>query len=1064
MLDTVIATSLRHRTIVVVAALAVALLGLYRAISTPIDVLPDLDRPIVTVLTEAHGMSPEDVERLVTWPIEQVVNGASSVHRVRSSSGPGLSVVWVDFEWDTDIYRARQVVAEKLQIAAGDLPPEVRPTLAPISSIMGQVMVVGFRSRSGGAEPTELRRLVDRQVRPRILSLPGIAQVISSGGQPTQLQVHVDADRLRALDVTLAEVAEAVERSNVVVSGAPVAVGAQAPAVAVTGLLSSPEELSAAVVAARPPRPVRVGDVAEVELGPAAIRVGDAGIDGGPGVLLVISKQPGTDTVALTDRVERELALIADSLPGDIEIDAELFQQASFIERAIHNVIDAVRDGGALVVIVLALFLFNLRTTLITLSAIPLSIAVTALVFTALGLTINTMTLGGLAVAIGTLVDDAIVDVENVFRRLHENSQERSPRPALDVVFRASCEVRKPVVYGTLLVTVVYLPLFFLSGIEGRLFAPIGLAYVVSVAASLLVALTVTPALCYLLLGSTRASSAEYGGWLVRTLRRFASIAAERSVRHVNLLTAVAAISVLATPLLLSKVGSTFLPPFNEGSAQVNLILPPSTGLGAAVDFGRRLEQRLLEVEGVASVARRTGRAEGDEHVMPVSTNEVILSFDDPLGRSRGEVMADIREVLEAHFPGVASETEQPLAHLLSHLLSGVTAQVAIKVAGPELPVLRELAAQVEAAVSGVAGVTDLYTEPQVLVPQLRVDPDRTALARRGIDVQAVAETVELATGGRHLTRFQEGRAAYDTVVQLEEADRAKPAQLAGLTLRREDGSLVRLDEVAAVSIARTPNNIDRENVERRVVVRHNVAGRSLGEVVDDVEAALEPIRASLAERPGYSIRTGGQFEAQQSAQATILGLSGVSLALMIGILRLHFRSLRLALLVLLTRPVALTGSAIAVILTGQSLSIASLVGFIAMLGMATRNAILLVDHTAHLAREGEDGLSLGDLRRAAAERVVPVLMTALTSGIGLVPLALAPDRPGRELLYPVATVIIGGLVTNTLLDLLLTPGLLWHLARRELGANRLPDPEAVGSSLVIAEAAAAGVAAPARP
>ena len=1038
MLNRIIAASLRNRAIVLLFALIVGGYGLFEAVRTPIDVLPDLNRPVVTVMTEAYGMVPEDVERLVTWPIEQVMNGATGVFRVRSASGLGLSVVYVEFDWGTDIYLDRQIVAEKLQISVPNLPPSVQPILAPISSIMGQVQMIGFQSKTGETDILELRRRIDRDVRPRILSLSGIAQVISIGGQPSELQVVVDADKLRTFDVTLQEVADATREANINVAGGFLNIGAKGPLVAVSGLLEKPEELTRAVVRPDPTRPIRIEDVADVVFGPAAIPTGTAGINGEPGIVMVIMKQPGVDTLDLTHRVNAELRQIQRELPSDVVIDDGVFQQAAFIERAIDNVLEAVRDGAILVVIILFLFLLNFRTTFITLSAIPLSVAIASLVFAAFGLTINTMTLGGLAVAIGTLVDDAIVDVENVFRRLHENSRRERKEPVLWILFAASSEVRKPVMYGTLLVTVVYLPLFFLSGIEGRLFAPIGLAYIISVFASTLVALTVTPVLCYYLLGRRATSTTEekYGGWLVSRLRSAAATGVRISTNHLERILGVCAVAFLVVAVFVGATGSKFLPEFNEGTAQVNIVLPPDASLETSDRFGRRLEHMLRKVNGVTSVVRRTGRAPGDEHAMPVSLSEAIVNFDPNSERTREELIEDIRDRLSHEFPGVAYNVEQPLAHLLSHMLSGVTAQVAIKITGPDLDVLRDTAAEVEAKVTPISGVRDLYTEPQVLIDQVEVKPRRTDLARLGIGVATLAETVELAMGGEEVSRLQVGQIAYPIKVRLEEADRKTISQLAGLYLRRGDDSLARIDDVADVRVSKTPNNINRENVQRRVVVQHNVGGRSLGEVVTDVEAALEPVRKKLAELPGYSIRISGQFEAQQEAQAKILAFSTLSVLLMVLILYLHFRSIRIALLVLLTRPIAFIGAGAYVVLSGQVLSVATLVGFIALLGVAARNAILLVDHYLHLMREEGESFSPEMLVRAGQERIVPVLMTALTSGIGLVPLALAADQPGRELLYPVATVIIGGLVTNTLLDFLVMPGLFWRFGRAE--AERL--------------------------
>lgn len=1041
MLNQIIRAALGNRLIVLVTALTVAVFGTLAVLRSPIDVLPDLDRPVVTILTDAPGLVAEDVEQLVTWPIEQVLNGATGIFRVRSSSAPGLSAVYAEFDWDADIYRARQIVAEKLQLA--DVPTGISPVMAPVSSIMGQVLLVGYRSKNGSTPQQDLRRIVDRDVRTRLLALQGVAQVVTTGSRSTELQVTADADQMRAFGVTLPEIRSAVEDANRAAFGGTLDQGVKGPYVGVSGRLRAADELADALVRADDARPVRLRDVANVTFGPSRIGTGDAGVDGGPGVLVVVTKQPGIDTVELTQRIETELDALQAQLPADIERVDGLFRQADFIHRAIANVTDAVRDGAILVVLILFLFLMNLRTTWITLTAIPLSVAIAAMVFAAFGLSLNTMTLGGLAVAIGTLVDDAIVDVENVYRRLFENRRSRAPRDTLQVVYEASCEVRKPVTYGTLLVTVVYLPLFFLTGIEGRLFLPIGLAYIVSVIASLLVALTVTPVLCYLLLGKSKpagdATHAEYGGRVVETLRSAADVVARFSIARPALVTGVSLSMFLGAALILGLRGTTFLPPFNEGSAQVNIMLPPDTSLAASDRFGQRLENVLLEIDGVAHVARRTGRAEGDEHIMPVSTTEAIVSFDPDSTRNRDEILEEIRHEVTEEFPGLPNETEQPLAHLLSHMLSGVTAQVAIKLTGSDLRVLREIAHEVEEAIHEIPGVRDLFVEPLIEVDQVEIAPRRTDMARLSITADDIASTVALAMGTEEVSRLREGRVSYPIKVGLRAEDRADLEDLAALLVRARTGELIRLGDVAEVRMTRTPNEVRRENVERRLVVRHNVAERPLGDVVADVENALMPVRAELADLPGYGIRLSGQFEAQQEASRIIVSLSVLSLAAMVLILYLHFRSLRLAHLVLLSRPIAFVGAVLAVMWTGQAVSIASMVGMIALLGMATRNAILLVDHAVELMRERGQGFSEDLLVLAARERIVPVMMTALTSGIGLVPLALAADEPGREILYPVATVILGGLVTNTLLDFAVTPGLLSWFAREELDSLSRP-------------------------
>jgi len=1028
MLNRIISFSLRNRVMVLVVALGVSIYGSSIAVKLPIDVLPDLNRPKVTIMTEAHGMVPEDVEQLVTRYVEQAVNGATGVVRVRSSSGLGLSVVTVEFDWDTDVYRNRQIVQEKLQLARSQLPEGVEPQMAPISSIMGQIQLIGIRSRSGKTDPTEIRAFVDQTVKLRLLSMSGVAQVVSTGGAPRQLQVIADAEKLRAYDVSLAEVADSIKDANMMASGGFLNIGPKGPLVTVTGLVREKSELGRAVVRDDPVRPVRISDVARVEFGPAAVRIGDAGVNGNTGVILVIFKQPGVDTAELSDRIETELEEIQKTLPEDYEVLPAIYRQADFIHRAIDNVTEAVRDGSILVVLILFAFLLSVRTTLITLTAIPLSIAMTALVFKLVGVSINTMTLGGLAVAIGALVDDAIVNMENVFRRLKENKASGSPQNSLTVIFRASAEVLKPIVIGTLVVTAVYLPLFALSGMEGKLFAPIGIAYIVSIMASLLVSLTVTPVMCYYLLPNAKGIGETEYGWLVRKLRAGAERVIRLSLAKPLTIASILAGLVVAGVWVLNTRGTEFLPAFNEGSAQINLILPPGTSLETSNEFGRKLEKLVVGVEGVETAGRRTGRAEGDEHAEGVNMSEVIVSFDPESERTREEILADIREEMKVTFPGVATAVEQPLAHLMSALLSGVNAQVAIKVFGEDLTVLRRIGQEVGNAVRPIPGVADLIVEPQVLVEQVQIQPRREELARRGLSVRDVGETVELALEGAQLSRMVIGQFSYPIVLRLEYEDRKDMPTVKGLLVGSGHDKL-RLGDVADVRLSRTPNNVNRENVSRRIVVQHNVQGRSLGEVVADVQRALEPVRAKMP--PGYSIRISGQFEAQEEAAQVVSVLSLLSLGAMFLLIYMHFGSANLSIQTLLNIPMAFVGAVMFIVATKQTISIATLVGLISLGGIAARNKILLLDHYIHLMKEEGEAFSKEMIVRAGKERIVPVLMTALTTGIALIPLVAAPGQPGRELLYPVASVIVGGLVSTTLLDVLLTPGLFWTFGRQ---------------------------------
>ncbi len=1028
MLNKLIAFSLSNRLLVLVVALVVALYGTYTAIDLPVDVLPDLNRPTVTILTEAHGLVPEDVEQLIGRPVEQSVSGATGVVKVRSVSGLGLSVVYVVFDWDMEIYRARQIVQERLQTARASLPAGIVPQMAPISSVMGQIQMIGLRSKSGETDSDALRAFADKTIKLRLLGIPGVAQVVSIGGASRQLQVVADTDKLRVYDVALSEVAEAVRAANVNASGGLLQIGSRGPMISVTGLLRTAEDLEQAVIRPDEVRPVRIGDVADVTFGPAAIRTGDAGVNGDEGVLLVVFKQPDVDTVVLSDRIEEALDEIGAAASDDVEILPAIYRQADFIERAVDNVTDALVDGAILVVIVLFIFLANLRTTLITLTAIPLSVAITALVFHWTGQSINTMTLGGLAVAVGALVDDAIVDVENVFRRLKENQAQGAPRHPIEVVFRASSEVRRPVLIGTLVVAAVYLPLFALSGMEGRLFTPIGVAYIVSIMASLLVSMTVTPVLCAYLLPQCKSVADADPSRVVRWLQTGAEKVIRLSVARPGPIAAGFAALVVVAVFVLGTRGTEFLPPFNEGTVQVNLILPPGTGLETSDKFGRRLEQAVAKVEGVAGIGRRTGRAEGDEHAEGVNVTELIISFDPESDRTREEILIDVRQRMAQAVPGAATSAEQPLAHLLSHLLSGVSAQVAIKIFGEDLAVLRQTADEVAGAIRGVPGVADLVVEPQVLVERVDIEPRRAQLARMGVRVADMAETVELALEGGEVSRLVEGRFSYPIVLRLAHKDRKDLPAIRSLLVEAGDGRHVRLGDIASVGLSRTPNSIKHENASRRIVVQHNVEGRALGEVVTDVDAALDKVRAGLP--PGYSIRIGGQFQAQSAAARVIGVLSLLSLLVMIGLISMHFKSLKLALFPIAAIPMALVGAVGLIVVTGQTVSIATLVGLVSLGGIAARDNILLIDHYLHLMGDEGEEFSLAMIVRAGRERVVPVLMTALTTGIALIPLVLSPGEPGRELLYPVASVIVGGLISTTLLDVLLTPGLFWTFGR----------------------------------
>lgn len=1029
MLDAILKFSLRRRGFVLLASALLLAWGYVATTRLQIDVLPDLTKPTVTILTESHGLTPEEVEVQITRPIELALLAAPGVTRVRSTSGMGMSAVFVEFDWGSDVYRNRQIVQEKLQIARSSLPADIQPVLGPVASLLGQIQTIGLRSNAPDVDPLAMRAWAERVLRLRLLAIEGIAQVLVQGSTSQEVRVEADQERMLAHGVDIATIAAAIRAADHTASGALLDSGTESASVRVTGRLLDPvEELGQIVVKRDGNRIVELRDVAEIQIGSATLRVGDAGVNGTPGCLLVIQKQPGIDTVELTRRVERALEEVEATKPAEYEILPSIFRQADFVERAVANVSEAVRDGAILVVIVLVVFLMNLRTTLITLTAIPLSVALTAIAFSIFGLSINTMTLGGLAVAIGALVDDAIVDVENVFRRLRQNKERDEPENVLTVVFRASREVRRPILLGTFVVMAVYLPLFALQGMEGRLFTPIGITYVVSILASLLVALTLTPALCFYLLPNMAALDRPPSR-VVAWVQRVAEGGIRLSLNHTGaLLSGILGLAVCAVLILFTR-GSEFLPAFNEGSAQVNLFLPPNTSLDTANEFGRKLEQVVLAIDGVAMVGRRTGRAEGDEHAMGIETTEMIVAFDPDKPRDRDEIIAEIRHEVAEAFPGVPSEVEQPLAHLLSHLLSGVAAQVAIKIRGSDLPTLRRVGEDILARIESIPGVVNANVEALTLVDEIWIRPRRGELARQGMDVADLAEVVELALSGERIGSWLNGDITTPIVLRLRREDRADMRAL-GDVLVRTDPRL-RIRDVGSVERLAGPNRIERENARRRLVVRHNVEGRSLGETVRDVELALASIRADLPE--GYSISLEGQFEAERRASRTLAVLSLLAFAIMAALIWHHYRSLNLTMQVFLNLPTAFVGAVALIMITKQNVSIATLVGLISLAGIAVRNKILLLDHYLQLHRE--EGMAFGPelILKAGRERIVPVLMTAFTTGVALLPLVLTGHEPGRELLYPVATVIVGGLLTTTLLDILLTPGVFYVFGRRAI-------------------------------
>jgi CzcA family heavy metal efflux pump len=1045
MLNAIIRFSLQNRLLVVAASAFLVVYGSYVIVNLPIDVLPDINRPMVTIMTESHGLAPEEVERLVTFPLETLLNGATNVERVRSQSAPGLSIVWVEFGWDTNIYIARQIVNERLQLASAQLPPEVVPVMGPISSIMGGIHLISLRAEEDSISDLELRTLADWTIRPRVLAIPGVAQVVNMGGGVRQYQVLVNPQRMRDFSISLAEVETAIGFSNSATSGGFLNRGGQEYLIRNIGRIETLDDLSNTVVAVRGSVPVYVRDIARVQFGPQ-IKRGESSYNGQHSVIMQITKQPGANTLELTERVEAALDEIRAGLPEGVVVDPAVFRQADFIATAVDNVIEALRDASVLVVIVLFLFLLNFRTTTITLTAIPLSFLITAVVMKMFGISINTMMLGGLAIAIGELVDDAIVDVENVFRRLRENRQRSRPEPALYVVFRASSEIRNSIVFATLIVILVFFPLFFLSGVEGRLFTPLGIAYVVSILASLLVSLTLTPVLCYYLLGRSKLLERKEDGWLVRQLKQVQALVLDVTLEHPGKIILGAAFLVLFALSFIPLMGRAFLPEFNEGSYTINVLAEPGTSLPRSDQIGTRAEEVLLEVPEIGSTGRRTGRAELDEHAEGVHYSEIEVTLNE--GRPKEEIEADIRERLD-QIPNVSVNVGQPISHRIDHLLSGTFAQIAVKIFGEDLTVLRSLAEEVEQVMGSVGGVRDLYIEAQVPIPQVRIEVNRTQAARYGLGVGEITEALETALNGRVITQVLEEQRSFDVFLRLDHFWRDNLEFLDDILVDLPAGGNVPLAQLASIETRTGPNQILRENGLRRIVVQCNVAGRDLGGVVEDIR---DRVAAQVDFPEGYFVSYGGQFESQVNATRLILLLSIISVTAIFVLLYSHFQRVSLALQIMLTLPLSFIGAVAAIFLTDGILSVASLVGFITLLGIAARNGIMMISHYLHLMRYEGESFDKKMIVRGTLERLVPVMMTALTTALGLVPLALARGVAGKEILYPVAVVILGGLLSSTLLNMVVLPSLFFkfgssayqYVPRTAERIEAGPDPQRI--------------------
>ncbi len=1014
MLNRIIQFSLHNRLLVLAFAVILMIGGTYTVLKLPVDVLPDLNRPRVTIFLEAQGMAPEEVEQLVVFPVESALNGATGVQAVRSNSAIGLGMIFVEFDYGTDILKARQLVAEKLQTVQSQLPPGITPVLGPISSVMGQIMLIGISADS--TTPATLRTLADYTIRPRLLSIPGVAQVIPMGGDKVQYQVLLSVTRLSSFNLTLKDVEATLEQANRNTTGNFYNRFGTEILIRNLGRIKTIEELKNVVVGYSDNKPVLLWQVAEIKTG-ARFKRGDGSMNGKPAVILSIEKQPHVATVDLTNAIEKAIEEMKPSLPADININTHLFRQSNFIEAAITNVEEALRDGAILVVIVLFLFLFNFRTTFITLTAIPLSLVISALVFKAFDISINTMTLGGLAIAIGELVDDAIVDVENVFRRLRENRHLPNPRNPLVVVFEASSEVRNSIVYATIIVILVFLPLFALSGMEGKIFAPLGIAYITSIIASLFVSLTVTPALCSYLLTKMKIMQESKDSFLVRWLKRQDTKLLNYGLSHPKSILIPVTGLFLVAAAFIPFFGTEFLPPFNEGSLTINVLADPGTSLEESNKIGSIAERQIMLVPEVAFTGRRTGRAELDEHAEGVHYSEIDVSFKDEIERNRDEIIEDIRKKLSI-IPGVSLNIGQPISHRLDHLLSGVRAQVAVKLFGTDLMELRKYAGEIRNVMGGVPGVVDLQIEQQVQIPQLIIRPKDESLKFYGMQRGEVVSDLETLFQGRTVSEVVDGPKRFDIVLRLPEEER-NTESIENALIETPAGELIPLKNVADIFFENGPNTVNHENTQRRIVIFCNVAGRDLGSTVEEIKKKIED---SVHLPQGYFLTYGGQFESQQSASRLILILSIFSLTGIFLALYTHFKSAGIVLQIMLNIPLALIGSVVAVMLTGGVFSVASLVGFITLTGIASRNGIMMISHYIHLVEHEGEQFDRKMIIRGSLERLVPVMMTALTAALALIPLTLAKDAAGKEILYPVATVILGGLLSSTLLDMIVTP------------------------------------------
>lgn len=1025
MLNLIIRFALNHRLLVISISALIVVYGSLTVNSLPIDVFPDITKPTVTIMTEGHGMAPEEIETRVTFPIESYLNGLPGVERIRSQSGIGLSAIYVEFKWGTDIYRNRQLVQEKLNLAKERLPKDINPVMGPIGSLMGQIQQIAVTSKTGQVGPMELRNIAEWVLRPRLMTIPGVSQVISIGGGLKQYQILVSAEKMNRYQFSIEQVDKELTQISQNTTGGFLEKDGQEFLVRNIGVIDGVDDIKKTFIGLHFGKPILIGDIAEVREAPQLKR-GDGSFGGKPSVVMTIQKQPGADTVTITDEVEKAIAEIRPSLPQDVIVNPDVFKQAHFIKASIDGIQGKLKFGTVLVFIILFIFLANLRMSVITLTAIPISFLVTAIVFKLFGLSVNTMTLGGLAIAIGELVDDSIVDVENVFRRLRENAILANPRPTLKVIFEASSEIRNSIVLATIIIALVFLPLFNLTGLEGRLFAPLGVAYLTALMASLVVSLTLTPVLCSYFLKNNLKEHKDTR--FVTFLKKLDRSVLNWSLEKSKLVIGFAAGLFLFSLALIPLMGRDFLPKFNEGTAMIAVVAPPGISLTESNKLGKKAEEIMLSTPEIKSVSRRTGRAELDEHAAGVNVSEIDVDFH-PEGRPREVVLNEIRDKLKEQLPGIGINVGQPISHLIDHMLSGVSAALAIKIFGSDLTTLREKSIELRDAIQDTKGLVDLRVEQQGLIPQVKIHVLREEAAKYGLSPGEITKLLEGAFNGETVAQILEESKIYDVFFQFDESSRGSLEQMQKTVLKiLPDGRKLLLEDVADIYETTGPNEINRENSQRRIVISGNVSGRDLGGVVGEIQ---QKVKDKVVLPEGYYIVYGGQFESQQAATKNILLFGLISILGIALVLYSHFKSKTITAQIMATIPLAFIGGFILLFFTDRSITVASLVGFITLCGVASRNGIMMISHYLHLMKSEGETFNKEMIIRGSQERLVPVLMTAAVASLALLPLVFAKGQPGSEVLHPVAVVIVGGLISSTILDIIVTPTLFYRFGKK---------------------------------